>query len=170
MKDLNKLVEECKEELDKIGIEYGNVREVTVNTRAKSRWGQCCTEVNATNWCDKVFSINISDRLLADDVSDVATKNTIIHELLHSCEGGMTHKGNWKKLAEKVNYYYPQYNIKRCTTSEEKGIAPTEKEYNYILKCEKCGHEYKHIKMCKSVKHPEWYFCSRCNGTLKRVK
>ena len=72
MKDLLKLVRECKEELDAIGIEYRTVRNWMVNTRSKRRWGQCKLVSS------DVFDINISARLLADQVSDTAAKDTIM--------------------------------------------------------------------------------------------
>ena len=125
MKDLLKLVRECKEELDAIGIEYRTVRNWTVNTRSKRRWGQC--KVVSSD----VFDINISVRLLADQVSDTAAKDTIIHELLHTVEGCLKHTGKWKALAEKVNRAYPQYHIKRATTEEEKGFEKTARTVSY---------------------------------------
>ena len=38
-----------------------------------------------------------------DEIDDNATKTTIIHEILHSCEKCMNHGPEWKKLAELVN-------------------------------------------------------------------
>ena len=39
MLDLQEIALECMEELDAIGIEYGNVIEFEINTRAQRRWG-----------------------------------------------------------------------------------------------------------------------------------
>ena len=52
MKDLNKLYCECIKELDSIGVKYGNIVSVVVNTRAKKRWGQCKIVRNASCWAD----------------------------------------------------------------------------------------------------------------------
>ena len=68
MKDLEKLVEECKKDLDEIGIPYRTVRNWLINTRAKCRWGQC------RRVSTDIFDISISHRLLQDDVLDVAAK------------------------------------------------------------------------------------------------
>lgn len=87
MKDLEKLVEECKKDLDEIGIPYRTVRNWLINTRAKCRWGQC------RRVSTDIFDISISHRLLQDDVLDVAAKTTIIHELLHTVDGCSGHKG-----------------------------------------------------------------------------
>lgn len=53
MRDLTAYAIECMTELDNIGIEYGNIIEFTVNTRAKKRWGQCKAVPGG-------YSINIS--------------------------------------------------------------------------------------------------------------
>ena len=172
MKDLQKLVKECKAELNAIGIEYGNITYVKINTRATSRWGLCRNLTPSYDWEDSRFEIEISNRLLEDNVKDSATKQTIIHELLHSCKGGMTHKGKWKEYANKVNANYNQYNITRCTSSKELGIDETNTKINakYILKCSCCGNTYFHSRMSKSVKHPEWFLCGKCHGKLERIK
>lgn len=81
MKDLKLLVYECIAELNSIGIDCGKIRNIEMNARAKSRWGQCNTVKSG------VFDIEISSRLLDDSVEDVITKNTIIHELLHTVRG-----------------------------------------------------------------------------------
>ncbi len=106
MKDLKLLVDECIAELNSIGINCGRIRNIEINTRAKSRWGQCKTVKTG------VFDIEISARLLDDNVDDLAAKNTIIHELLHTVKGCHGHTGKWKILAEYVNKKFTQYNIK----------------------------------------------------------
>lgn len=94
MKDFNLLVNECIAELDSIGIVCGKIRNIEINTRAKCRWGLCRTVKSG------VFDIEISSRLLEDNVEDIVTKNTIIHELLHTVRGCHGHTGKWKVLAE----------------------------------------------------------------------
>ena len=174
MKDLQKLYHECLDELSSIGIVCGNIKCVTVNTRAKKRWG-LCKRVEAINYASPVpvyeYEISISYRLLEDSVRDEAAKNTIIHELLHTCEGGHGHRGNWQKLANRVNAVYG-YNIQRTTSSEEKGIESVYEKpvLQYAVACTHCGHEYHRLKMTSVIKTPERYRCSHCGGNLKRVK
>lgn len=175
MKDLKLMFERAKEDLDVIGIQYGNIVEIKVNTRAKSRWGQCCTVLNSQYWENKQFSINISDRLLQDDVTDEACLDTIIHEILHTCKGCMNHGREWKELAELVNDCYACYNIKRCTSSSEKGIDNidnTDKVHKYAVKCTHCGKVWYKDRMCGVVKNPKGYThkCSDgCKGDIVRV-
>ena len=163
MKDLMKLVAESKAELDAIGIPYRTVRNWTVNTRARSRWGQCKTISKG------VFDIDISERLLSGDVPDFSAKNTIIHELLHTVEGCEGHGGKWKQLAERVNQAYPQYHIKRVTSNEEAGVQPIQKPYRAVYKiaCSRCGTYTYRQKASKLVQHPERYRCAKCGGKLQ---
>lgn len=88
--------------------------------RAKKRWGQCRKIGNN-------YIIEVNQILLREDTDIDGLKNTIIHELLHTCKGCMKHTGEWKQLAEKVNRYYG-YNIKRCDSADEKGISEEQKE------------------------------------------
>lgn len=103
MKDLAKLFAECEADLAQVGFRPEKYR-FSINTRAKKRWGCCRVVANG------VYNIEISERLLADDVSDQATKNTIMHELIHAVEGCLSHTGKCKKQAKvrwlvKVEYH-----------------------------------------------------------------
>lgn len=163
MRNLNVIAKECMKMLDDIGVKYGNVTEFTINTRAHRRWGQCKRVANG-------YSINISATLL-DESNDVnGLKNTILHELLHTCDGCMNHGTKWKTLASKVNNAYG-YNIKRCSDANEKGVEnDTRVVYKYEIQCQECGHSYKREKMSKAIQHPEKYRCGQCHGKLKRIK
>ena len=116
MKDLLKLAAECMAQLNALGIDCGKVT-FTVNTRAKKRWGQCRV-VGAGS-----YEISISERLLHDDVDDMAAKNTIMHELAHAADGCRSgHRGEWVRIVSEIMRAYPEYNIKRCTSLAEKGF------------------------------------------------
>ena len=168
MRDLNEVAKECMKMLDDIGIKYGKVVEFKINTRAHKRWGQCKHVTGG-------YSININ-KIFLDEKNDIdGLKNTIIHELLHTCKGCMNHGPEWKRLASKVNNVYG-FNVKRCSNANEKGInedtRPIRKivEYKYEIQCKKCGHIYKRAKISNIIQHPEQYRCGYCHGELKRVK
>lgn len=166
MKDLQKLFKQCLRECDNLGIQYGNIVEITVNTRAKKRWGQTRKKADG-------FHINISSVLLRDDVSDEATKDTIMHEILHTVDGCFDHKFKWQAMANKVNIAYG-YKVKRCTSAWEKGIDSSLMEtpvHNkiYVVQCENCGLRITKYRNCKLVKFPHWYIHKNCGGKFKRV-
>ena len=165
MKDLQKIAAECQADLASIGIPYGRVKLWIINCRAKARWGLCKKRQDGS------YEIEIAEALLQDDVDDIAAKDTIIHELLHTCPGCLKHTGRWKQYADKVNRMLPQYNIKRTTSAAEKGVTVRRKEptYRYILKCTDCAREIKRQKKSAVIEHPEHY---RCTGgrRLKRIQ
>ena len=155
---------ECMEKLDEIGIEYGNILEVTVNTRAKNRWGQCRKVPGG-------YKININAALLDENISEDGLINTLFHELLHSCDGCMNHGPEWKRLAFKV-YLATGQNIKRTSSAAEKGLEVTvrNKEFKYIFKCECCGQIIRRQKTGKFVQYYNHYKCGRCGGEFERIK
>lgn len=160
MKNLTNLFNECMNEVKNAGIKTGNIISVTINTRAKNRWGQCRKTGNA-------YSISISNRLLQDDVSDLAAKTTIIHEILHTVEGCMNHGNKWQNVANIINRNYG-YNVKRTTSSEEKGIKTTKADYKYNVVCQKCGCTWNYNRAGYVVQHPSNYHCT-CGGKLKVI-
>lgn len=166
MKDLEKLAAECEADLLSIGIQPGKVNRWIVNTRAKCRWGLC------KQYLPGLYDISIAERILQDNVSDQAAKNTILHELLHTVKGCHGHKGKWKELAAKVNRLLPQYTIKRATSYEEKGLEykPKKRTNRYAVKCTHCGKEYYREKESKLIQYPDKYRCGVCNNPLKRIR
>lgn len=164
MRDINLIVRSCCKKLDAIGIVYGNIVAVSVNTRAKSRWGQC----KRINGC---YEINISSRLMSEDVALVHLEDTVMHEILHTCEGCMNHGATWKNLADKVNRAYG-YNIKRATSADEKGIVDpvqTVPVIRYKFACVGCGGIIQRERASKFTKYPERFRCGICNGRFQRI-
>jgi len=165
MKDLMKLVGESQRDLASLNIRTGNVRNWSVNTRAKARWGYCVKVSKG------LFDIQIAAALLQDDVDDQAVKDTIVHELLHTIPGCFKHTGKWKQYANTINRLLPQYKIKRGSSYEEKGLEylRPKPQCRYILKCLRCGSEIGRQRMSAAVEHPEHYRC-KCGGRLTRIK
>ena len=165
MRDLMELVEECKADLDFLGIKYGKVNEWSVNSRAKSRWGEC-KKVGIGK-----FDISISKVLLDEDVDRQKAKDTIVHELLHTVPYCFGHKGRWKMLADYVNAKLPQYHICRVSSYKEIGIEEKDPQptYRYILRCKGCGLEIKRQRESKAVKNYKKYRCAKCGGSLERI-
>ena len=147
MKNLNMFVSDCKDILDDLGIIYGPIKSVTVNSRLTACWGRC-----KYNKRTGYYTIEFSSRLMQDDIDYEATMNTVIHEFLHAGPNRMCHTGEWKRLAELVNKEYPQFNISRCTSGEEKGVANREISCKYIVKCFECGREHHYARAGRVIK------------------
>lgn len=151
---------------DKIGMIY---RPITINTRAKTRFGRCSTS-------DRVrFRIEVSNMILGDSVPYDATMSVMIHEILHACKGGQSHTGAWARYAKIINARFPQYEIKRTDSAERFGIKYEEtatrsyNPYKYAIECCNCGMVHHSSRMSKSIQHPEHYRCGKCGGKLIRI-
>lgn len=163
MRNLSAVAFECKRELDALNIRYGNVVEFRVNSRVKSRWGRCSSIIGG-------FVIEVSERLLHDEVPMESLKNTIIHELLHTCKGCQNHGTTWKRLADKVNRAYG-YNIKRTTSASEKGVQEEERviKVKHRFACSSCGQIIERERESKFTKNYDRYRCGCCGGTFKKI-
>lgn len=169
---LNLAVQDTKDILDDLNIEYGPIDKVEVNFRASSRWGMC-TYHRVTG----TYTVEVSYRLLVDGVEREALLDTLVHEFLHAHISRMSHTGEWKRCAGLVNRKYPQLNIKRCTSSEEKGIECDFSKYKYLITCDKCGavSAYKRrgnvVDAISTIpKNNPFCKCDKCKGNSFTVK
>lgn len=141
---------------------------VRVNTRAKCRLG-CCYRLPArdgeraegTHWD---YAIEVSASLL-DRPEQL--RETLLHELLHTCPGCQNHGAAWKAWAAKAGEAFG-VSIRRLAPAEE-GRPPKRREpIKYVLECRSCGAKIARSRLSKAVLHPERYRC-KCGGKLKRV-
>ena len=162
MLDLQKIAKECMSELDAIGIRYGNIVRFEINTRAKKRWGQCRVVPGG-------YAINISERLLRDESSVRGLKETVFHEIAHTCEGCMNHGAEWKRIVSMINRAYG-YQIKRTGSSEEHQVENLPDEaYRHKVVCCGCGRAVYRMRECGLTRSPERWRCGKCGGTFKRI-
>ncbi|MDO5849420.1 MAG: SprT-like domain-containing protein [Methanobrevibacter sp.] len=170
MRDLKKYTIDCIDELNGIGIFPGRITSLEVNSRAKKRWGSCAPQLDG-NGNIAGYRISINKILLDEGTPEKALKNTIIHELLHSCRDCMTHKGRWKELALKVNSELG-YDIKRVKSRDHQRIEIDIDliRPKYVIRCESCGCTYARKRCSKLVKNPDHYRCGKCGGKLILLK
>lgn len=157
---LNALCRELAEQLAALKIPVSNkiAPEVRVNSRAKRRLGCCYAQ-------DGGYVIEVSAGLLEDRER---LRQTLVHELLHTCPGCRNHGERWKSYARRVNEAWGM-EIRRLAPAE----GPTEplrrEKVKYILQCTRCGREFPRSRMSKAVKYPGRYRCP-CGGALRRVR
>ena len=160
MKNFEMLQKVCIDEVLGAGIEPGNIVSWVINRRAKKRWGMCTKNPDGT------CIIQIAARLIEDErISEQACKETMIHEILHTCKGCKGHTGLWLIYANIMNKKYG-YHIKRTTSGEEKGVenytASKRLDYKYCFVCENCGQNIKRKKQCEFTKYYRNYTCGIC--------
>lgn len=146
------------------GITTGTIVNVTLNYRAKNRFGQCKRNVDGT------YELNFNHLIFDDKANDNAVMETIIHEILHTCKGCMNHGKEWKRLANIVKEK-TGYEITRCGSYSDFGIdSPIkERKKNYVFKCEKCGQKIVRQRMSDFVKRYDKYRCGICGGNFQFI-
>lgn len=160
METLDKLLTTVILEAGALNIPVSNQinPKVAINSRAIRRFGCCIVKGDR-------FYIEISSRLLA--ASEQVRKQTLAHEILHTCPGCKNHGSRWKQYAARMNNAYG-YNISRASTHEQLGIDDSV-PFRYLLRCQGCGIEIKRLRRSKLTDHPELYRC-KCGGRLRLVE
>ena len=167
MKNLIKLFNECVEELKRINMDISNdIVDVKVNGRLSRSLGRC-----VYNRRYGTYTIEINPCMLADSVEVKTTKDTIIHELIHTCPGCMNHGYEWKRRGDRVNRILG-YNIARCAEADglvAAGVELKTREFKYALECPSCGSQWKYRRWCESLENPSRYQCAKCKCKLHTI-
>ena len=160
MNDFDRLLAEVYEQAKnaKIPVSRNISPKVLLNSRATKRFGQCILK-------NGIYTIELSQRL--KNAPEKSCRQTIAHELIHTCKGCNNHGKTFLYYAEIMNRQYG-YNIKRTNSCEELGVEDIS-NVRYILVCEKCGAEIKRSRCSNVVANPLRYKCI-CGGKLKRIK
>ncbi len=158
MNDADALLRAVVAEARSLGIPAARTirPQVVINTRAKKRFG-CCIRKGA------VYTIELSDTLLAAD--EKLCRQTLAHEVLHTCFGCRNHGERWKNYARRMNEAYG-YDIRRTQDPAALGLAPKPGAANYAAVCERCGRRVERTRRSKLIQHPERYRCT-CGGKLR---
>lgn len=127
---------------------------VAINHRARSRFG-CCRRMAGS------FQIEISAFLL--EAEDRMIRQTLAHEVLHTCPGCADHGPRWKNFAARMNLLFG-YRIRRADSPEALGVEDA-RTPRWLVVCTACGRELPRMKRSPLVLHPRRYRCA-CGGTL----
>ncbi len=130
---------------------------VVINSRTVTRFG-CC------RFADGSYTIEVAANVAMG--GEGPCRETLAHELLHTCPGCRNHGARWREYARRMNQAYG-YNIRRTTTNEAMGVV-SQRPYKYLLRCEVCGTELGRYRASPLTRHPERYRC-RCGGRLKLI-
>lgn len=169
--ELKVVVDECREELKKIGIDVPDAM-VGPSYRSTRSYGKCTYHRSRRGSGSLVIRFN---EKLYDGTckSDLPLRNTIIHELLHCVDPSDQHGKVWKALAAKVNRYYPKYDIARMNDYSKYGLdisKPIKIEKCYVLQCKKCGRKFIRQRYCKVVRNCYDFRCGACKGDLALIQ
>lgn len=168
MKDIEKMFDEglaiVRECCGADALEGRIYRPISISN-SRSRWGCCNTSADR-----KRHRITISGLILADEVPNDAVMSVIVHEILHSCKNGGSHKGMWKIYAVQVMRKHPELKITRTTPASMFHLEDTvNRAKKYVVKCTECGREFHRARISGCIKNPERYRC-KCGGKIIRIK
>lgn len=127
---------------------------VTVNTRARTRFG-CCRSINGRH------TIEVAAALL--NAEEHSVRQVLAHEVLHTCPGCANHGQRWQHWAALMNRTFG-YHIQRTHSPDALGVEDI-RPVRYLVVCRQCGKSIPRMKRSSLVAHPERYRC-KCGGAL----
>lgn len=170
MYDLQKIAGECIAELKAIDIpiQDGKIREIIAVQLDKDGYVGHCIVTK-----DGGFRIEIWEEMLSDDVRLVALKSLVCHELLHTCEDCMNHRGKFRRYLRKVDKYY-DYGM---MTGDDDYLNPS-KPVLVKIQCSKCKYiqlyrkeeNYKNIMQLYRMSDNLLPRCPYCRGMMVLIK
>ncbi len=184
---LNRLYNECRIELNKIGIninssEIGGIQ-IKIATRKTKRYGCCRQEEpdKTSRYIEnhrvkygkfKKHTIEISKWVM--ELNDNIIKNTIMHEIIHCMPFCNNHGSEFKKYAKYINEKLG-YDISRvgnrAEDSKKSNVKYKEEiKLNYEIHCINCGQTFYRQRIAKNFTRK--YRCGNCNGkfVIKEIK
>ena len=165
MKDLRKLYSECVTELKHINMDISDrITEVKSNGRLRTVLGKCKYNRRTGN-----YTIEINTCLLEDKAETQAAKETIIHELIHTCPNCMNHGYEWKRRGDRASRMlgYHVERLAKIDKLETQGVKVKQEEYKYACKCNKCGKIFsKRKRWSNTLENIENYTHGGCGGSL----
>lgn len=165
MKNLWKLYKECVAEAHSIGLDISShIESVTVNPRLSRALGRCRITGNR-------YAIEVQPCMLADGIEDRVAKNTIMHEIIHTCPDCFNHGPNFQNRARLVNRKLGYDIHTRTETSklEAAGVQLKKKKAKYALICNGCGARIERQRWSAVLENPARYRCGSCHGTLRVI-
>ena len=172
---LEKLYNECVEELKRIGIQIEEMgaTQVTISKRATKRYGCCKQEEpdKRTKYRENGIikygkfnkhTIEISSWVM--ELNEDIIKNTIMHEIIHCMPYCNNHGEQFKKYAKYINKMLG-YNISRVGNRQEdckrSNIDYQEKtKSKYKIECKTCGQIFYRQRIAKGFTRK--YRCGKC--------
>lgn len=165
MRNLQKIYYECVQECKnaKIPIRDNKVIKIGLMTdELEDFYGVCYKELN-----NEGFSIYINPLLFNENCNIKELKETIIHELIHTCSRCWTHGKTWMKYANIMNN---KYSYELTTIKDYDAIFNKEKPILHHYICPNCGSIYNTRTINECDYNPNNYkICLFCRSNYKKI-
>lgn len=160
---LNRIGRECENVLNSIDIPCGTI--LTYIVESGEAWGHC------HHITGRLFVISIN-KLLIDKKNETGLRNTIIHELLHTCPECYNHGREWVNLTKKIKRLLG-ITVNEKSTYHDLGIDIADyintRSYKYVIQCKECGECYFRKRKSDFVINYDKYRCRKCGGDFIRI-
>ena len=129
MHDLDKIAQECIREVKAAQIPAQDDRIVLITAKKMKDWGVCVAT-------PRRFEIHINLRMLSDQCPVKSLKETVIHELIHTCPDAYDHGELFRHYARIMD---ERYGYEVLSESDEDAVFHPDMPVLRRLVCPKCG-------------------------------
>ncbi len=151
-----------------VGFHSGNVRPKLKFEKSTREFGSCQRIYVGNDRYE--FKVSINTYALQNEE---CVRNTLAHELVHTCDGCFNHGKQFKR----VGYWVKRkmgIDVNTYGTAEEalkSGLRDHQiNSAKYIVGCPTCNQRWYKQRMCKVVEYPQFFSCAKCRTPLVRVK
>lgn len=170
IKELRSVISECCTNMRDWGYQLPRL---SWRTSHSKHWLGATSEIDTQH-----YLIELSNFLTTENVSKEFQKEIIYHEIAHAIEGCKTkHSKRWTKIVKDVNKR-TGLNITPFINIQRMPLSYFEKNFPYLLRCEKCGeiiYFKSYNKILDNFPLMEYnnnckYHHTHCGGKLFRIK
>ncbi len=160
--DLQALLAECLEKIQALGIKTGKIACIRWKKHASGFYG-CCGEQNGE------FEIQISELYRRGEENVARLRDTIFHELLHTCDRCDNHDQEFWDYARRLDEAYGTH-VFFAEPGHDSSPRPKRQEKNISIMLEECVHKLRQIGIEPgNILRIEWIFeyveLGRCQKT-----
>lgn len=100
--ELQRIFEECLADIQALNISVGTITKIEW-ADLKNAWGECNGRWTGNGW---EYWIAISTEFLNEKISEIHLRETVYHEILHTCYRCSSHSKTWVKTALLIDKTY----------------------------------------------------------------
>lgn len=165
MKNLQDTFIECIAEMRSVHIPVQDNRIVKVEAVRLDCMGKCEYEHKDEGY---FFAIRIRKELLDGTVEVMELKEVIVHELIHTCKGCLSHGKTWRRYAGIMN---DEYGYSLLEEKDDDAIFHKELPVIHKVACPVCGAFYncRNKKIWMSAESSGGFICSFCGNDYETV-
>lgn len=155
----------CISKMKAVHIPVREDRVIKIEYESLDCMGMCECECKGDGY---LFSIKIKKELSNESVNIMELKEVIIHELIHTCKGCLSHGKTWRKYAKILN---DKYGYSLLEEKDEDAIFHKELPVIHKVICPVCGAFYncRNKEIWINAENSGGFICSFCGADYETV-